>query len=86
MHLVNCTVYFADEGEEFSEYSGSKFMARCFRCGSREIVIVVALASASLFIYDGIQVNHWLDPQSYQPVYAVSSNTASHSDPNCLIR
>lgn len=40
----------------FSEYSGSRSLTRYLRCGAKEVVLITVLASASLFIYDGIQV------------------------------
>ncbi|KAL4217349.1 Major Facilitator superfamily [Mactra antiquata] len=46
---------FPGEGEDFAEYSGSRSFTRYLRCGSKDIVIITVLTSASLFIYDGLQ-------------------------------
>ncbi|XP_060582130.1 major facilitator superfamily domain-containing protein 4A-like [Ruditapes philippinarum] len=46
------------DGSDFTEYSGSRSFTRYFRCGSKDIVIITALTSASLFMYDGIQSSY----------------------------
>ena len=45
-----------DESANFQEYSGNRNLARCLRCGTQQLLIITALASLSLFIYDGLQV------------------------------
>lgn len=65
IHLYTCIVIkcvtillviISDEANDLSEYSGSRSFTRYLRCGSKDIVIITVLTSASLFIYDGLQV------------------------------
>lgn len=43
---------------DFSEYSGSRSWTRCFQCGTRDVIIITTLTSASLFMYDGLQSSY----------------------------
>ncbi|XP_052781171.1 major facilitator superfamily domain-containing protein 4A-like [Mya arenaria] len=48
----------AADASDFSEYSGSRSLTRYLRCGSRTVVVITALTSASLFISDGMQSSY----------------------------
>lgn len=37
----------------------------CFCFGTREIVVIILITSASLFLYDGLQVNKFLPSAGY---------------------
>ena len=54
----------------FTEYTGSRSLTRYLRCGAKEVVVITALTSASLFIYDGVQV-----PALYCHPYVFNDNS-----------
>ncbi|WAR26492.1 MFD4A-like protein [Mya arenaria] len=60
MHLSHSkeAFFILGNASDFSEYSGSRSLTRYLRCGSRTVVVITALTSASLFISDGMQSSY----------------------------